>query len=166
MNLVSLSMFFKRKKDKNTNKPVYIKQRKLKLKPLSYPPKVIVAWGEAISGNQKIRDWLMKNGFPELGMFCFALRNDFKAKEWLMNNGYPHLNALISGAEGDERATRWLLDMGFPVLNKMALSIEGDQDAYKWLFEHDRLFYGITKRMEVIKDQIQDDNVDYHKINP
>ena len=40
-----------------------------------YPPKILVAWGEAISGNGEIRDWLIKNGYPELGLFTFALRN-------------------------------------------------------------------------------------------
>ena len=38
-----------------------------------YPEKIVVAWGEAISGNIEIRDWLMKNNYPELGL-CFVMR--------------------------------------------------------------------------------------------
>ena len=34
-----------------------------------YPVKVLVAWGEAISGNAEFRDWLLGNGYPELGLF-------------------------------------------------------------------------------------------------
>ena len=41
-----------------------------------YSEKILLAWGEAIGGNLEIRDWLMKNGYPELGLFCFALYFD------------------------------------------------------------------------------------------
>ena len=40
-----------------------------------YPIKVLVAWGEAISGNGEFRDWLLGNGYPELGLFVHALHN-------------------------------------------------------------------------------------------
>ena len=142
------------------------KAEKLTFKPLKYPPKVIVAWGEAIAGNSKIRDWLMKNGFPELGMFTFALRNDQKAKMWLMQNGYPHLNAMISGAEGDIRAIKWLDNFGFELLKNMAIAIDGDEEAEAWVKNHDKFFYVVMKKMEIVKDQIHMDNTDPHKINP
>ena len=37
-----------------------------------YPPKIIVAWGEAISGNTKIRDWLASNNDAEVAMVTGA----------------------------------------------------------------------------------------------
>ena len=37
-----------------------------------YPAKVLLAWGEAIMGHAQLRDWLIKNGYPELGIFTFA----------------------------------------------------------------------------------------------
>ena len=51
---------------------------------LAYPKKILVAWGEAISGNSEIRDWLMKNGYPELGVFVFALHLKPDARQWLI----------------------------------------------------------------------------------
>ena len=71
---------------------------------LTYPPKILLAWAEAIKGNKEIRDWLIKNGYPELGLFTFALRNKRDAREWLVTNKFHHLMALISGVEGDEEA--------------------------------------------------------------
>ena len=48
-----------------------------------YPAKVLLAWGEAISGHVGLRDWLIRNGYPELGIFTFALRNkDDARKRW------------------------------------------------------------------------------------
>jgi hypothetical protein len=35
-----------------------------------YPAKVLVAWAEAIGGNAAIRDWLLRNGYKELGLVC------------------------------------------------------------------------------------------------
>ena len=64
-----------------------------------YSEKILLAWGEAIGGNLEIRDWLMKNGYPELGLFCFALYFDKKSSAWLLKNA-PHLLALIKAVEG------------------------------------------------------------------
>ena len=64
---------------------------------MEYPAKVLLVWGEAISGHVGLRDWLMKNGYPELGIFTFALRNKKEARQWLMDNGQPHLLAVITG---------------------------------------------------------------------
>ena len=69
-----------------------------------YPPKIIVAWGEAISGNTKIRDWLASNNYAELAMFTFALNLNEEARDWLMKEGHPELMALVMGSEGDEKA--------------------------------------------------------------
>ena len=66
-----------------------------------YPIKVLVAWGEAISGHGELRDWLLGNGYPELGLFVHALRLDNKARKWLIDEGHPELMALCAGAEGD-----------------------------------------------------------------
>ena len=62
-----------------------------------YPIKIVLAWAEAVSGNEGIRTWLMENGYPELGLFVHALNNQDEARTWLMQNGFPHLMALING---------------------------------------------------------------------
>jgi hypothetical protein len=133
---------------------------------LEYPPKIIVAWGEAISGNAKIRDWLIANGYQELGVFTFALRNKTDARKWLMDNGFPHLMALINGVEGNKQAIEWLRKFNFTILEKMALAGDGDEDAYAWLKKngHHDLFV-LTQRIQTVKDDIEADNNDPHKIS-
>ncbi len=137
-----------------------------KLKPISYPPKILVAWKEALSRNRDIRDWLIKNGYKELGMFCFALNNDQKAKQWLLDNGYAHLLATINAAEGDETAMIWLKTGKFDFLYHIARSIEGYEDSKFWLKTKDKLLLAIALQMELVKDEIDMNNNDPHKINP
>ena len=87
-----------------------------------YPVKVLVAWGEAISGNAEFRDWLLGNGYPELGLFVHALHNQDEARAWLLNEGFPELMALCNGAEGKGSAVQWLRNHDHPVLALMALA--------------------------------------------
>ena len=129
-----------------------------------YPAKVLLAWGEAISGNAGLRDWLIKNGFPELGIFTYALRNKQDAREWLMKNGHPHLLAVITGIEGDEAALAWLERNDMNVLRQVALTGDGDQDAFRWLVEHGhRELAVIGRKMHQVKRQMDDDYSDPHK---
>ncbi|HLP13484.1 MAG TPA: hypothetical protein VK177_16225 [Flavobacteriales bacterium] len=136
------------------------------LKGLEYDPKILIAWSEAIGGNTKMRDWLTKNGFPELGIFCFALRNKEDARVWLMQNGFQHFFALINGVEGNKNALMWLKVHKYPVLLKMAMAGDGDQASFNWLMSKDlKVLAMIAKRIEFIKDQIEEDNNDPHKIS-
>ena len=41
-------------------------------------------------------EWLMRNGYPELGALSQTIQGDTKAKDWLMNHGFPHLAAIDS----------------------------------------------------------------------
>ena len=102
-----------------------------------YPEKIVVA--EAISGNLEIRDWLMKNNYPELGLFCYALYFDKSASDWLMKNA-PHLLATIKGVEGKKDAIRWLEINGFNLLAKVAKAADNDNDQMRWLMLNDKLF--------------------------
>lgn len=136
------------------------------LKGLAYEPKILVAFGEAITGNVKIRDWLTQNGFPELGVFCFALRNKDDARSWLLENGFQHLMALINGVEGNKNALMWLRAHKYDVLFKMALAGDGDEAAFNWLVSNDlKIAALLAKKIEFIKDQIEEDNNDPHKIS-
>ena len=40
-------------------------------KGVKYPAKILVDWIDAICGNSEIRDWLIKNGYEDLGLFTF-----------------------------------------------------------------------------------------------
>lgn len=134
---------------------------------LNYPVKVLVAWGEAISGNKEIREWLMSNGYPELGLFVFALNNKDEAREWLMKNGHPHLMALINGIEGNKGALAWLDKNDLPILKHMALAGDSNKEALEWLLKKGhREFAMLAKKMEQVKVQIDIDNSDVHKYRP
>lgn len=138
---------------------------KIPYKPLVYPAKIILAWGEAISGNSKIRDWLGKNGYPELYTFVFALNLKDDAREWLVKNKYPHLLALIQGVERNVKALEWLKKHGFETLFHIALAGDGNKESLDWLKLNQRDFAHLAKKIQVRKDQIQLDNDDVHKIS-
>ncbi len=127
-----------------------------------YPAKILLAWGEAIRGNGGLRDWLMKNGYPELGVFTFALRNQPEARKWLMSNGHPHLLALIQGAEGDTHALKWLERNDLNVLRHMALA--GDEPgSIQWLMAggHRELAM-IAMRIYHVKRELDEKYKDIH----
>lgn len=133
----------------------------------SYPAKVVLAWAEAVGGNKAIRDWLMKNGYPELGLFSFAVRNQDEARKWLMKNGFPHLMATVNGAEGNPKAVKWLLDHQFDVLAQVALSGDGNDEALAWLKRQgQREFAMLSLKIRFVKDDIEDKNNDIHRISP
>ncbi len=130
-----------------------------------YPAKILLAWGEAISGNTQIRDWLIKNGFPELGIFVFALHLKADARKWLMEHGHPHLMAVIRGVEGENKALEWLEAHDMVVLRKVA-ECGGDEEAFQWLLKNEhRELAMLGLKMWSIKMQIEDDHNDPHKFS-
>jgi hypothetical protein len=134
------------------------------LKGVKYDVKVLLAWGESISGNKKITEFLMKNGYPELGLFHFALRNEERSRDWLMENKFPHLMALINAIEGNKDARTWLEANEFHLLLDMALSADGDDDAYERLTKANmKVFAVLSKKMQVVKDEIEDRKWDHHR---
>lgn len=127
-----------------------------------YPEKILIAWGEAISGNREIRNWLMKNNYPELGLFCFALYFDKRATNWLLKKA-PHLLATIKAVEGKKEPLLWLEKNGFLLLVKIAKAADGNKEEMKWLMTHERLFGIIAQRIKMVKDDIEDANNDVHR---
>ncbi len=129
-----------------------------------YPAKVLLAWGEAITGHSGLRDWLIKNGYPELGIFTYALRNKQDARLWLMDNGHPHLMAVITGIEGDTKALEWLDRNGMHVMKQVALVGDGEQEAFRWLVEHGHKELAVIgTKMHEVKRRMDDDYSDPHK---
>jgi hypothetical protein len=104
----------------------------------------------------------MKNHYPELGLFCFALYFDKKATEWLMKNA-PHLLATIKGVEGKKDAINWLDKNGFKLLSKVARAADDDEEQMRWLMLNDRLFGLIAQRIKLVKDEIEEANNDVHR---
>ncbi len=134
---------------------------------ISYPAKILIAWGEAISGNRQIKDWLIANGYKELGLFVHALNNQQEARDWLMKNKFPHLMAVIRGAEGEEKAVKWLEEYKLFPLAKVALAGDGNEDALKWLIiNNHRELAVIAQKIKIVKDEIDRRNNDVHSISP
>ncbi len=133
---------------------------------IQYPVKIILAWGEAISGNSKLRDWLIANGYPELGIFTFALRNDEGSRKWLLDNGHPHLMAVINGAEGNKIAVAWLEKSKLDILAKVARAADNDDEAMLWLHQLDQKeWFMIAQKIRIVKNDIEYDNNDVHRIS-
>ena len=142
------------------------KSKKIILKQLEYPSKVLVAWREAIGGNVEFRDFLIRSPYKELGVFCFAILNDKKSRKWLLDNNYGHLLATIEGIEGKDSALVFLKKNGFDLLFHFARSADSWKDSQIWLQKKDKLLYAISLKIEYVKDEIELRNQDPHKINP
>ena len=108
------------------------KTKKIILKQLEYPSKVLVAWREAIGGNVEFRDFLIRSPYKELGIFCFAILNDKKSRKWLLDNNYGHLLATIEGIEGKDSALVFLKKNGFDLLFHFARSADSWKDSQIW----------------------------------
>jgi hypothetical protein len=142
------------------------KTKKIILKQLEYPSKVLVAWREAIGGSVEFRDFLIKSPYKELGIFCFAILNDKKSRKWLLDNNYGHLLATIEGIEGKDSALIFLKKNGFDLLFHFARSADSWKDSQIWLQKKDKLLYAISLKIEYVKDEIELRNQDPHKLNP
>ena len=142
------------------------KSKKIILKQLEYPSKVLVAWREAIGGNVEFRDFLIRSPYKELGVFCFAILNDKKSRKWLLYNNYGHLLATIEGIEGKDSALVFLKKNGFDLLFHFARSADSLKDSQIWLQKKDKLLYAISLKIEYVKDEIELRNQDPHKLNP
>ncbi|MBL6593614.1 MAG: hypothetical protein ISQ99_00355 [Flavobacteriales bacterium] len=142
------------------------KPKKIVLKQLEYPSKVLVAWREAIGGNVEFRDFLIRSPYKELGIFCFAILNDKKSRKWLLDNNYGHLLATIEGIEGKDSALVFLKKNGFDLLFHFARSADSWKDSQIWLQKKDKLLYAISLKIEYVKDEIELRNQDPHKLNP
>ena len=142
------------------------KTKKIILKQLEYPSKILIAWREAIGGNVEFRDFLIRSPYKELGIFCFAILNDKKSRKWLLDNNYGHLLATIEGIEGKESALVFLKKNGFDLLFHFARSADSWKDSQIWLQKKDKLLYAISLKIEYVKDEIELRNQDPHKINP
>jgi hypothetical protein len=137
-----------------------------KIKKLNYPLKVIAVWGEAISGKQDYLDVLLKSEYKELGLFVHAMHNQDRARKWLMENGFPHLLALLNAVEGKKDAQLWLKSHNFSTLYHMALCGDGDEESFKWLISNEKKEMAmIAKKIEFVKNEIEDRNNDVHTVN-
>jgi hypothetical protein len=130
---------------------------------LDYPPKIILAFGETISGNQEITNWFLKNGYPELAALSYSIRGSEEAFAWLMNNGFPQYAALDSAIDEDQKAYQWLKDHNFLFLIVFADACHGKKEAVEWMIKKElHGFLRVTQKIRYLRDnQI----FDYHKMH-
>ncbi|MFT5778857.1 MAG: NADH:ubiquinone oxidoreductase subunit C [Crocinitomicaceae bacterium] len=147
------------------------KRRKIKagelssvpLNKIDYPPKIILAWSQAVLGNDEIMLWLKDNGYEELCMATYAIYLKDEARNWLQAHGYAHLLAMINAAEGNESAQRWLLVHDFEVLYHIAMAVEEESLSIRWLAQNaPKDVFILTKAIKKIKDQIEENHNDVH----
>ena len=84
-----------------------------------YEPKILLAFGEAVTGNYKIHKWLLDNGFAELAALASSLQADIPAFEWLLKSGYPQYAAFSNAIDDDKKALIWLSKHRFFILAAM-----------------------------------------------
>ncbi len=131
---------------------------------LNYPIKIIIAFGEAVTGNLKIMNWLLKNGYPELGALANAIQTSFTAYDWLVKNKFPQYAAFCSAIYNDKNAMSWLKKYKFNFLVTLAEASMGEENAYTELKQENYLpFYIIAKKIQYVRDQKIMDQSDYHK---
>ncbi len=133
------------------------------MKPIDYPAKIVLAWAKALEGNNEILLWLKDNGYEELSMATYAILLKDEAREWLPKNGYPQLLAFINAAEGNEKAQRWLLLNDMELLYHMALAIEEEQTSWEWLGKNATAdLFLLTRTIKKVKDDIEENHNDIH----
>ena len=130
---------------------------------LNYPAKIILAFGETISGNKEILNWLLKNGYPELAALSHAIRGSQDAFAWLMNNGYPHLAALDSAIDEDQKAYLWLKHNKYLFEIVFADACHGKKEAMDWFVRHELL--GLLRVTQKIRQLRDNTTYDYHKMH-
>jgi len=102
-----------------------------------YPAKIWLAFGETFEGNQKIVDWLIHNGYPEVAALSHAMRGSDEAFSWLMANGFLHLAALDSAVTSeDPKAVNWLKQNKHLFLIVFADACKGQPAAIAWFRKH------------------------------
>lgn len=150
--------WFKRIFGKDSNQPKKVVSGKAitTYANLNYPPKILLAWCEALKGNTDISRFLLENGYEELFHTTQAIFLKQEARQWLMENGYPHLMALVNAAEGNESALYWLNVHGFELLYHVANAVEGEVTSFGWLKKHsNEVIFEVAKTIKQVKDQIE-----------
>lgn len=130
---------------------------------LNYPVKVLLAFGETFSGNTELHDWLLKNGYPELGALSSAIRGSDEALVWLMKNGFRELAALDSAIDDNEKAYNWLnLNKHF-FLAAFSDACHNQPEAVEWFMKKDlKIFLAIAAKIRFFRDN---QTFDHHKLH-
>lgn len=139
------------------------KPKEVGLKPINYPPQVILLWTKAVEGDKTVQLWLKENGYVELFHATNAIFLVQESRDWLMNHGFAHLMAMINAAEGLESAQHWLMENRFDLLFHLGRAIDHNEESWLWLkqFSTPDIFM-LAKSVQFVKDQIEENHGDIH----
>ena len=130
---------------------------------LTYPPKILLAFGESIGGNNEITDWMIQNGYPELAALSHAIQGSDEAFLWLMKNKFPELAALDSAIDEDPKAYEWLKNSNYLFHIIFAECCRGKQEAIAWMLQKD--LNALVRIAQKIKHLRDSQTFDYHKLH-
>ena len=129
-----------------------------------YPVKILMAFGCTFEPEgDEFFEWLMRNGYPELGALNHTIQGDTKAKDWLMEHGFAHLAAIDSVIDKEEEAEKWLLKNHFEVNLAFARAVNRDDDATDWLVKNELQVFVIIA--DKIRNYLDDKYLNFHKIH-
>lgn len=125
-----------------------------------YPPKILVALGESIRGNDQIHLWLASNGYPELAAFSNAVRGSADAEKFLMAK-HPSLAALDAAIDNNVKAYLWLKRNNLLVYMVFADACRGKEEGLNWLKSRNLdIFIHLAA---IIRFYRENQYFDYHK---
>ena len=130
---------------------------------LQYPVKVLLAFGETFSENEGLLNWLLQNGYPELGALSSAIRGSEEAYLWLIKNGFRELAALDSAIDDNKQAYEWLNINKHFFLAVISDACHNEAEAIAWLVKNDlQVFLNIAAKIRFFRDN---QTFDHHKIH-
>jgi len=100
---------------------------------LKYNVKVLLALEKSIEGKDAFFQWLVENGYPELGAFSNFLHDDPGAEKFLVQTGNGWLGLLSHAIDGDPRAREWVRVNLHQANLMFALACREDEKAQSWL---------------------------------
>ena len=106
-----------------------------------YDAKLLLAFGESLKLDRKFTDFLIKNGFPELGALSSAINADTDALQWLLDNGYPEFAVLSNAIDNEDAAIAWLEKYNCDFLSKFAAACRKEDEAVKWFVANNLHIY-------------------------
>ncbi len=139
--------------------------QKVSMKPFVLHPKECLAWIQALEGNIDFLGWakLEREDIYHATKAIF-LEND--SRDWLVKNGYPQIMAMIHAAEGDVKAQAWLKQFKMDELYHMAMAVEDEAESWNWLKMHStEAVFLLTKAIKKRKDDIEHNHNDIHTFN-
>ncbi len=119
----------------------------------TYPTKILLAFTEAVGGNEDLFEWLLKNKYPELAILSKSLRGGEVSNQILIQKKTPQFAAFDAAIHGDIRALVWLKKHNFIFLIRLADAARGTAVALDWFESKNlKIFVLLAKKIKSFND--------------